>query len=277
MKTKKKTASKPKPTRTKSKAKTATPSKAKAVAPRKAKTAASKKSVKSVASKAKVAAPRKAAPAAPPRPAAASTEMRRNLSLRRALDTAHDALIRRDAARARTAITKAGAQGPMAVRPTRLLWEVVERWLRLAKKSGGGDIDVLFIDAALPDLLKKSQSKAEGNDFDGAYELLRQALTLCPLSPEAVFRMGQVQACRDEASEARLWFKLVPDILGPDRRRGPVTRRLVADSLFALSRLDLARGHRSRAAKNALAALDADPTHADARAFIWDLERSPGA
>lgn len=206
----------------------------------------------------------------------ARSDGRRNLMLRRALDRAKAALLHRDLETARRAIAKAGEQGPLAVRPTRLLWEVVERWLRARGEGEGGSLDMLFTGAALGKPIDLGDAaRAKGNP-ESATKHYQKALELCPLSPEAIYKMGL--ACNDQAdlTEASHWLRLVPDILSPERHRGAQSRQFVGDSLLTLARIELQRGHRSRAARLALKALDVRPDSADARQFIWDLEKQVG-
>ena len=204
----------------------------------------------------------------------ARTDGRRNLSLRRALDRARAALLHRDLETARRAIRKAGEQGPLPVRPTRLLWEVVFRWLKARSEGEGGSLDPLFtaetigkhIDAGDAARAKKNPESAAGH--------YRKALAISPLSPEAVYKMGLAHFEDGDLTEASHWLRLVPDILGPERRRGPIARKWVSDALLTLARIELDRGHRSRAAALALKSLDVRPDSQEARQFIWDLEKT---
>lgn len=217
-------------------------------------------------------------PAAPKKPAAKSarSDGRRNLSLRRALDRAKGALQKRDLETARRAILKAGEQGPLPVRPARLLWEVVSRWLRARGEGEGGSLDLLFTSPDAGKHIDAGDAARARSEPEAAAEHYRDALETSPLSPEAIFKMGL--ACNDQGdqTEASHWLRLVPDILGPERRRGPTSRGWVSDSFLTLARIEQARGHRSRAAQLALKALDVKPDSQDARSFIWDMEKQVG-
>lgn len=204
------------------------------------------------------------------------TDGRRNLSLRRALDRARTALLHRDLETARRAIIKAGEQGPLPVRPTRLLWEVVFRWLRARGEGEGGSLDLLFTSPGAGKHIDAGDASRAKQNPEAAARHYQKALELCPLSPEAIFKMGLAQVDQADLTEAAHWLRLVPDILGPERRRGPIARGWVSDSLLALARVELQRGHRSRAARLALKALDVRPDSQDARSFIWDLEKLVG-
>jgi len=208
--------------------------------------------------------------------AKARTDGRRNLSLRRALDRARAALLHRDLATARRAIEKAGQQGPLPVRPTRLLWEVVFRWLKARGEGEGGSLDTLFTAAAAGKHIDAGDAARAKQNPESAAKHYEKALTACPLSPEAVYKMGLAHFEQADLTEAALWLRLVPDILGPERRRGPIARNWVSDALLTLARIELQRGHRSRAAALALKSLDVRPDSADARQFIWDLEKQVG-
>ena len=205
------------------------------------------------------------------------SDARRNLSLRKALDRAREALTRRDLVQARKAILKAGEQGPLAVRPTRLLWEVVSRWLRAVKSGEGGPLDRLFNAPEVDPHLDEGDAARGRGEHEAALEHFRAALTISPLSPEAIYDIGLTHKDLRDLTEASHWLKLVPDILGAERRRGPVTRQLVADSFVNLARIELTSGHRARAAAFALKALDVKADFEPARSFLWDLERLVGA
>ncbi|MBI4860712.1 MAG: tetratricopeptide repeat protein, partial [Candidatus Riflebacteria bacterium] len=114
------------------------------------------------------------------------TDARRNLSLRLALDKARDALLHRNLARARGAILKAGEQGPLAVRPTRLLWEIVQRWLRAVGSGEGGPMDPLFTSKDAYAAIDCGHEQRKRGRLEQALGCYRKALTHCPLSPEAI-------------------------------------------------------------------------------------------
>ena len=200
------------------------------------------------------------------------TDARRNLSLRHALDRARDALLHRDLPAARRSIIKAGEQGPLAVRPTRLLWDVVFRWLKASKKFEGGPLDEMFVSERSANELDAAKKKKGPS----AFKHFKKALGHCPLSPEAIYRTGLYHFEESDHTEAALWLRLVPDILDGERRRGPISRNMVADSYLTLARIELARGHRSRAASLALKALDVKADFPAARSFIWELEHHVG-
>lgn len=204
------------------------------------------------------------------------SDARRNLSLRRALDRARAALLRRDYETARRAIEKAGEQGPLPVRPTRLLWEVATRWLKARGEAEGGTLDALFTGPKLGPLVDAGDAARAKEQPGKAITHYRKALAVAPLSPEAVYKMGLATMESGDLTEAAHWLRLVPDILGPERRRGPISRKWVSDSLLALARIELGRGHRSRSAALALKALDVRPDSAEAREFMWDLEGKVG-
>jgi tetratricopeptide (TPR) repeat protein len=204
------------------------------------------------------------------------SDARRNLSLRKALDRAREALARRDLKEARRSILKAGQQGPLAVRPTRLLWEVASRWLRAMKQGEGGTLDPLFnAPESDPHLDRGDADRAKG-EHEKALAHFRAALTVSPLSPEAIHSVGLTFIDLDDLTEAAYWLRLVPDILGSERRHGSVTRQLVADCYFHLARIELLWGHRTRSASFALKSLDVKPDYEPARSFLWDLERLVG-
>jgi hypothetical protein len=209
-------------------------------------------------------------------PSTVRSDARRNYSLRRALDRAREALLHRDIVAARRSILKAGTQGPLPVRPTRLLWEVVFRWLKAARSGEGGPLDPLFTSEAAHREIDAAKALARKGSRDAACRRFRRALARCPLSPEAIHGIGLLLFELRDLTEAALWLRLVPDILGPERRKGPLARGFVAESYLALARIELARGHRSRAAALALRALDVRPDSAEARSFIWDLEHVVG-
>jgi tetratricopeptide (TPR) repeat protein len=204
------------------------------------------------------------------------TDARRNLSLRRALDRARNALLHRDLPSARRAIEKAGAQGPLPVRPTRLLWEVVFRWLKANGEGDGGPLDALFTSPRAGKHIDAGDASRKKGQPEAAVRNYRKALESCPLSPEAIYKTGLACFEQGDLTEAAHWLRLVPDILGPERRRGPISRNWVSDALLTLARIELQRGHRSRAASLALKALDVRPDSAGARSFIWDLENLVG-
>jgi tetratricopeptide (TPR) repeat protein len=204
------------------------------------------------------------------------SDARRNLSLRRALDRARAALLRRDLETARRAIEKAGEQGPLAVRPTRLLWEVAFRWLRARGEAEGGTLDGLFTAEKLGAHVDAGDAARAKEQPEKALVHYRKALALSPLSPETIYKVGLACADAGDMTEAAHWLRLVPDILGPERRRGPIARGWVSDSLLTLAKIELGRGHRSRSAALALKALDVRPDSPDARQFLWDLENKVG-
>jgi tetratricopeptide (TPR) repeat protein len=204
------------------------------------------------------------------------SDARRNLSLRRALDRAKEGLARRDLKVAHAAIMKAAAQAPLPVRPTRLLWEVVSRWLRNKHSGEGGPLDDLFMTQAAMEHLKAGHERYEQGTPEKALARYAKVLALCPLSPEAIYRTGMCHHEMGDETEASHWLKLVPEILGPDQRRGRLTRGLVSDAYLKLAQIEFARGHRSRAASLALKSLDVNPHSEQARSFIWDLENKVG-
>lgn len=197
---------------------------------------------------------------------------RRNLSLRRALDRARAMLARRDLTSARRAIEKAGEQGPLAVRPTRLLWDVASRWLKARGEGEGGTLDVLFTSPDSGRHIDAGDAARAAGKPEVAVTHYQKALELTPLSPETIYKVGLACADQGDLTEASHWLRLIPDILAPERRRGPLARKWVSDSLLKLAKIELERGHRSRSAALALKALDVQPDSPEARQFLWDLE-----
>jgi len=204
------------------------------------------------------------------------TDARRNLSLRRALDKARDALLHRDYVEARKAIVKAGGLGPLPVRPTRVLWEIASRWLKATKNGEGGPLDPLFNTSEADEYLNKGDSLRACGDHAESLAFYRRAASVSPLSPEAIRDIGLANMALGDLTEASHWLRLVPEILGPERRKGPVTRELVADSYVNLARIELKRGHRAHAAGFALKALDVKADFEPARSFLWDMEQLVG-
>lgn len=207
---------------------------------------------------------------------ATRSDARRNLSLRRALDRAKAALLKRDLTTARRAILKAGEQGPLPVRPTRLLWEVVYRWLRARGEGEGGTLDPLFTAEKVGKHIDAGDAARAKGTPEASIKHYDRALEMCPMSPEAILKMGLAHYEEGDHTEASHWLRLVPDILGPERRRGKTSREFVSTAQLTLARIELQRGHRSKAAQLALKALDTRPDSPEARSFIWDLENQVG-
>ena len=199
------------------------------------------------------------------------------LNLRRNLDKARASLARRNPALAAEAIVAAARQGPLAVRPTRMLWQLAARCLLRGPELRDSLLHVLF------DSTGARASILEGNDcrnrrlFRPALECYTDALAHSPLAPEALYKTGACHFDLGDWDAAAHWLRLVPAVAPPSARTDRYLTHFVADSLFRLARIERGKRHLLRSRRFALAALLVNPEFSAAASLADAGARHPPA
>ncbi|MBI4858840.1 MAG: tetratricopeptide repeat protein [Candidatus Riflebacteria bacterium] len=194
-------------------------------------------------------------------------EPRLHFGLRRALDRTKEALGRRDLDEACRALLTAAGCGPLAARPTRMLWWLVARCLRRGGAVATARLEPLFGTDEIEERILAGNDRRSRRLHDLALECYQEALQQSPLCPEAIYRVGLTHFDLGDWTDAQLWLRLVPEIVGfrarpdtgVDGDPGGIAVRCVADSWFRLARIALARGHVRRSVRLILDALSVKP------------------